>query len=141
MARQGLRYNTRVAFNQRAIEQLRESVEEGLYDAAKEGKQRQLDIASTKFRTMRGFTRGAFAAGFDEDGERFAEEGPAPQRMEGKGPVAYFGYNWFVARFYETGTARQRPRPSAAPAAAEIEGRLPGYLQSAARRRGFTRHG
>lgn len=131
---------TRVAFNPQVLKALEESVYLGLYDAAKEGKQKQLDIASTRFKTIRGFTRHAFAAGFDETGDRFSSEGPAPSTIDnadrGK-PVAYFGYDWFVARFYETGTARQRPRPSAAPAAAEITERLPGYLRKSAQRKGF----
>ena len=131
---------TRVAFNPKVLQALEEAVFLGLYDAAKEGKQRALDIASTKFKTMRLFTRGAFAAGFDQTGERFDAEGPAPtnvDRPDRGHPVAYFGYDHFVARFYETGTARQSPRPSAAPAAAEITEKLPGYLRKSAQRKGF----
>ena len=131
---------TRVAFNRKTIESLDEAMFEGLYDAAKEGKQRQLDIASTKFRSTRRFTRHAFAVGFDQTGEQFASEGSAPghvDRPDRGHPVSYFGYDWFVARFYETGTARQSPRPSAAPAAAEISDRLPGYLRKSAQRKGF----
>lgn len=140
MARKHATAVTRVAFNPKAVRLLEESVFLGLYDAAKEGKQRELDHASTKFQSMRLFTKGAFAAGFDQTGEMFDSEGPAPTKVDtadrGK-PVAYFGYNHFVARFYETGTARQSPRPSAAPAAAEITERLPGYLRSSAKRKGF----
>jgi hypothetical protein len=131
---------TRVAFNRKTIEALDEAMFEGLYDAAKEGKQRQLDIASGKFKTIRGFTRHAFAAGFDQFGEQFGSEGPAPghvDRPDRGQPVSYFGYDWFVARFYETGTARQQPRPSAAVAAAEISERLPGYLRKSTQRKGF----
>jgi hypothetical protein len=131
---------TRVAFNPKVVEALEEAVFTGLYDAAREGKQRQLDIASGKFKTIRRFTRHAFAVGFDQTGEMFDSEGPAPKEIDHKDrghPVAYFGYDWFVARFYETGTARQAPRPSAAPAAGEITERLPGYLRKSAQRRGF----
>lgn len=131
---------TRVAFHPEVVEALEEAVFLGLYDAAKEGKQRQLDIASTKFDTIRRFTRHAFAAGFDQTGERFDAEGPAPDHVDRADvghPVAYFGYDWFVARFYETGTARQSPRPSAAVAAAETTERLPGYLRKSAQRKGF----
>jgi hypothetical protein len=140
MARGGVRTVTRVAFHPEAVKALEEAVFLGLYDAAREGKQRQLDIASGKFNSIRRFTRRAFAAGFDQDGERFAAEGPAPEHIDSRDkgqPVAYFGYDWFVARFYETGTARQSPRPSAAPAAAEITERLPGYLRKSAQRKGF----
>lgn len=140
MARRGVRTVTRVAFNPETVRALDEAVFLGLYDAAKEGKQRQLDIASGKFKTIRRFTRRAFAAGFDETGERFDAEGPAPESIDSRDkgmPVAYFGYKWFVARFYETGTARQAPRPSAAVAAAETTERLPGYLRKSAQRRGF----
>lgn len=140
MARRGVRTVTRVAFNRETLEALDESVFLGLYDAAKEGKARELDIAHSKFKTIRHFSRRAFAAGFDDTGDRFDAEGPAPDHIDSRDrgmPVAYFGYDWFVARFYETGTARQKPRPSAAPAAAEITERLPGYLRKSAQRKGF----
>ncbi|HSM18704.1 MAG TPA: hypothetical protein VK845_17085 [Gemmatimonadales bacterium] len=140
MARRGLRGNTRVAFNKQALDALDEAIYLGLYDAAVEGKHKMLDHANSRFKTIRRFTRNAFAAGFDETGDRFNAEGKAPDGIDyrDKGmPVAYFGYQWFVARFYETGTARQSPRPSAAPAAAEITSELPQHLRKSAKRRGF----
>lgn len=131
---------TRVAFNRKTLEALDEAVYLGLYDAAVEGKERMLDHASTKYKTIRGFTRHAFAAGFDDTGDRFDATGDAPDQIDSRDkgqPVAYFGVDWFVARFGEIGTSHQPARPFASPAAAEIESRLPGHLRNSAKKRGF----
>lgn len=136
----GFRTDTRVVFHPEVVDRLDEAMFLGLYDAAREGKQRMLDIAHSKYRTIRRFSRRAFAAGFDDTGDRFAAEGPAPDEIDpsDKGePVAYFGVDWFVARFGEMGTIKQAPRPFVGPAGGEITERLPGYLRKSAKRKGF----
>ena len=131
--------NMSVSFrlDKRVVDLLEGGIAEGVLDTAEVGKERALDIARSKFKTIRGFQRNAFAVGFDGLARKGDENGPRTADYRGVGPVAYFGYDWFVARFYETGTIRQAPRPSAAPAANELDDIMPDRLRSAVQRRGF----
>ncbi|MCA1570839.1 MAG: hypothetical protein LC798_11080 [Chloroflexi bacterium] len=122
--------------DQATLRKLAEGVADGVLGAAEAGKGRALDIARGKFRTTRGFARNAFAVAFD-NGRKVGGSGDQPRQPVDTGIVGYFGYDWFVARFYETGTARQSPRPSLAPAAAEMDGELPKRLRGALQRKGF----
>lgn len=132
--------DVRVVMHKATVDKLNEAIAEGLYDGAEDGMQRSLEHARSKFKTIRRFQSNAFASGFNESGGRIGAEGDAPNRIDagdrGK-PVAYFGYQWFVARFYETGTARQSPRPTVAPALADIAGSLPGTMRQRAVQKGF----
>lgn len=127
----------RVQIHRDVIAKLENGIADGVLDTAQAGKERALEHARGKFRTIRRFERNAFAVGFDGTERRGDDNGPKVADYRGTGPVGYFGYDWFVARFYETGTIRQRPRPSLAPAANELDGIMPARLRAAVLRRGF----
>lgn len=125
------------ALDKRVVDLLEGGIAEGVLDTTQAGKERMLEIARSKFRTTRRFEKTAFAVAFDGTERNGDARGPQSADYRGQGPVGYFGYRWFVARFYETGTIRQSPRPSAAPAADELDEIMPGRLAAAVKARGF----
>lgn len=138
---------TDVRVNPVAVAALEGSMAEGLYATAKAGKQSALDHASGMFKSTHGFERTAFAIGFD-NGRELGHEGPrrnwgnrslraAATLPVDPGLVAYFGYHWFVARFWETGTTRFGPRPSVSAAQSDMLGAMGPQLRTAAKKRGF----
>ena len=138
---------TEVRIDQAVVQQLNSSLAEGMYAIAKEGKARALEHASGMFKTTREFERTAFAIGF-EGGREIGHEGPR-RNMSSKtlgtaasypvdpGIVAYFGYAWFVARFWETGTVKFGPRPSVSQSQTSLPEIVPAQLRTAAKAKGF----
>ena len=138
---------TEVRIDEGVVRQLDSALALGLFEAAKQGKERALDHASGMFKTTREFRKTAFAIGFD-NGREIGKEGPrrdlggSSLRSAAKYPVdpglvSYFGYAWFVARFWETGTVKFGPRPSVSQAQVELANKLPQGLRSSAKAKGF----
>lgn len=127
---------TKVIIHADVRRKLEQGVAEGVLLTAQAGKERALEHARGKFKTIRRFERNAFAVAFD-DGRRIGGDANAPSMPDEDGTVGYFGYDWFVARFYETGTVRQSPRPSLQPTATEMGKIMPNNLRLALTKRGF----
>lgn len=129
--------NVRFVIYRDVIDKLEGGIAEGVQATTEAGKERALQIARSKFKTIRSFERNAFAVTFDGTKRMGDEKGPRTADFRGTGPVGYFGYDWFVARFFETGTIHNSPRPSVAPAANELDEIMPGRLAAAVRAKGF----
>lgn len=140
---------TEVRVDPKAVALLDRSMAEGLFAAAKIGAEKQLEAARSRFKTTRRFEDGAFAIGFD-NGTQIGKSGPKKDRGAktllgaaeypvDPGLVSYFGYAWFVARFFETGTVKHAPRPTVSQAQSKVPDIMPAELAKAARRRGFRR--
>jgi hypothetical protein len=126
-----------VRIDPHVVELLDGGVAEGVYRTAEHGKERSLELARSKFRSTERIERHAYAVGFDGVARKGDRRGPDQSDFRGKGPVAYFGNDWFVMRFHEQGTVKMPARPTIAPAAAELGDVMPGDLAAAVKAKGF----
>lgn len=138
---------TDVRIDQSVVRELDSALALGLFEVAKKGKEQQIEHAEGMFKTTREFKKTAFAIGFD-NGREIGKSGPrrdlgasslrgAAKFPVDPGIVAYFGYLWFVARFFETGTVKFGARPSVSQAQAGLPSAVPGALRNSAKAKGF----
>lgn len=134
-------YETKVVVDKQTLKAIRAGISDGLLEASGAGMHRALEYARSTFKTVRSFEASAFAVAFDEHGVRVGQMGDnIMDAPDAPGPIGYFGYapkRGFIPRFHETGTARMPARPTLAPAQADMEDKLPGYLRSSMRRKGL----